>query len=67
MELEFCRESHFSIQTWPEYGYAAADIFACGSSFDPMDAAQLLAEQLESKNPDITEIQRGMVPTTAVG
>jgi hypothetical protein len=27
----------------------------------------LLAEQLESKNLDITEIQRGMVPTTAVG
>ena len=60
-------ESHISIHTWPEYGYAAADIFACGSSFEPKEAAQLLAEQLESKNLDITEIQRGMVPTTAVG
>ena len=60
-------ESHISIHTWPEYGYAAADIFACGSSFEPKEAAQLLAEQLESKNPDITEIQRGMVPSTAVG
>ena len=25
-------ESHISIHTWPELGYAAADIFACGSS-----------------------------------
>ena len=27
--------------------------------------AELLIEQLESKDPDITEIQRGMVPTPA--
>ena len=23
-------ESHFSIHTWPEYGYCAVDIFTCG-------------------------------------
>ena len=28
-------ESHISIHTWPEFAYAAADIFACGSSFRP--------------------------------
>ena len=50
-------ESHISIHTWPEYGYAAADIFACGPSFVPRKAA-------ESKDPDVTEIKRGMVPTT---
>ena len=22
--------SHFSIHTWPEYGYAAVDVFSCG-------------------------------------
>ena len=57
-------ESHISIHTWPEYGYAAADIFACGTSFVPRKAADLLIEKLESKDPDVTEIKRGMVPTT---
>lgn len=31
-------ESHFSIHTWPEYGYAAVDVFTCGDCID-MDAA----------------------------
>ena len=31
-------ESHFSIHTWPEYGYAAVDIFTCGDQID-MDVA----------------------------
>ena len=59
-------ESHISIHTWPEYRYAAADIFACGASFQPAKAAEVLVEQLEAKDPDITEIRRGIVLTTAV-
>ena len=55
-------ESHISIPTWPEYRYAAADIFACGNSFEPRKAAELLVEQLEAKDPDIMEIRRGLVP-----
>ena len=54
-------ESHISIHTWPEYGYAAADIFTCGSSFQPLQAADILIEQLESKDQDITEIPRGLL------
>ena len=54
-------ESHISIHTWPEYGYAAADIFTCGSSFQPLQAAEILIEQLESKDQDITEIPRGVL------
>ena len=46
-------ESHISIHTWPEYAYAAADIFSCGSSFLPGDAARRLAEQLECADPGI--------------
>ena len=60
-------ESHISIHTWPEYGYAAADIFTCGSSFQPRDAADILIAQLESKDQDITEVQRGLLTQVAVG
>jgi S-adenosylmethionine decarboxylase len=59
-------ESHISIHTWPEYGYAAADIFTCGSSFHPMEAAEILIERLESKEQDITEVQRGLQIRAAV-
>ena len=54
-------ESHISIHTWPEYAYAAADIFSCGSSFHPRKAAARLVELLESSDPEIKEIQRGLI------
>ena len=60
-------ESHISIHTWPEFGYAAADIFACGSSFRPKEAAEILVERLESKNPDIIEVRRGMTLKATTG
>ncbi|MAQ55082.1 MAG: adenosylmethionine decarboxylase [SAR202 cluster bacterium] len=60
-------ESHISIHTWPEYGYAAADIFSCGTSFRPREAASKLAESLECRNPEIKEIARGLAIQEAVG
>jgi len=53
-------ESHISIHTWPEYGYAAADIFACGASFQPKEAAEMLISRLESRDPEIIQVQRGL-------
>ena len=58
-------ESHISIHTWPEYGYAAADVFTCGSAMMPARAARMLAELLESKCQDVTEVRRGMLPLAA--
>lgn len=58
-------ESHISIHTWPEYAYAAADIFACGSSFQPRKAAEVLVELLQAKAPEIMEVRRGLVLTAA--
>jgi S-adenosylmethionine decarboxylase len=58
-------ESHISIHTWPEYGYAAADVFTCGSALMPKRAAQMLAELLESKCPELMEVRRGMLPLAA--
>ena len=54
-------ESHISIHTWPEFGYAAADIFTCGSTFRPSDAADLLIKRFESQNPQTTEVRRGLL------
>ena len=58
-------ESHLCIHTWPEYGYAAADVFTCGDDFDPHQAAELLIEKLSCVHPSITEIQRGQLAQMA--
>ncbi|MBI2869154.1 MAG: adenosylmethionine decarboxylase [Chloroflexi bacterium] len=54
-------ESHLFIHTWPEYGYAAADIFTCGTAVEPEKAAEVIIERLESKNHSVIEIQRGLM------
>ena len=54
-------ESHISIHTLPEHRYAAADIFTCGTSFQPRKAAEILIQKLESKSQDITEVRRGLI------
>jgi S-adenosylmethionine decarboxylase proenzyme len=56
-------ESHLCIHTWPEYGYAAADIFTCGSSVRPEKAAEVLVGKLGSKDHSITEMQIGILDT----
>lgn len=55
-------ESHISIHTWPEHAYAAVDIFTCGTSFEPRQAAEFIARRFQSKDPEIREIKRGYVP-----
>jgi S-adenosylmethionine decarboxylase len=54
-------ESHLSIHTWPEYGYAAVDIFTCGEVIKPEVAAAYLIERFESKSPSIVEMKRGIL------
>lgn len=53
-------ESHICIHTWPEYGYAAVDIFTCGEAFNPHDAADIIVSKLSSANSSRTEIPRGI-------
>jgi len=54
-------ESHLFIHTWPEYGYAAADIFTCGDSVEPEKAAGIIIEKLGASNHSIIEMQRGIL------
>ena len=54
-------ESHLFIHTWPEYGYAAADIFTCGDSVKPEKAAQVLMRKLGSQNHSTVEVRRGIL------
>jgi len=56
-------ESHLSIHTWPEYGYAAVDIFTCGTFVNPEKAAEVLIEKLGSRNHSVMEIPRGVLVT----
>jgi S-adenosylmethionine decarboxylase proenzyme len=56
-------ESHLSIHTWPEYGYAAVDIFTCGNTVKPEKAAEVMVSELGSGNHSLREIQRGFLVT----
>jgi len=52
-------ESHLSLHTWPENGYAAIDIFTCGGLV-PGDAFGYLAASLHAGSARQREIIRGL-------
>jgi S-adenosylmethionine decarboxylase len=60
-------ESHLCIHTWPEYGYAAVDIFTCGDTIDPGDAIGPLVEKLGAEDHSFMELNRGILTDSAIG
>jgi S-adenosylmethionine decarboxylase len=51
-------ESHISIHTWPEMGYAALDVFMCGTA-DPDKCIPVLREAFAAKRVGVSELLRG--------
>jgi S-adenosylmethionine decarboxylase len=50
-------ESHISIHTWPEYEFAAADIFMCGSADSAIALERLVAALMPSTHSFKTEVR----------
>ena len=53
-------ESHISIHTWPERGYAAVDVFMCGSA-EPHRVVPILRHSFKARRIAISEQMRGVV------
>ncbi|MCH7636013.1 MAG: adenosylmethionine decarboxylase, partial [Proteobacteria bacterium] len=53
-------ESHITIHTWPERGYAAIDIFMCGAC-DPYRAIPELRRSFSPRSVQLSEQKRGLV------
>ena len=53
-------ESHLAIHTWPEFGYAAVDIFTCGQTVDPWVSCNYLKQKFTAQNMTAREIKRGI-------
>lgn len=52
-------ESHLTIHTWPEYGYAAVDVFTCGNVVDPWVAHKHMVERFKPTRESVMEFKRG--------
>ena len=55
-------ESHISIHTWPEFEFAAVDIFMCGHA-QPHRALDYIRESLKPDAVNVRDIARGGSPT----
>jgi S-adenosylmethionine decarboxylase len=55
-------ESHLTIHSFPEHGYASIDVYTCGDRIDPNVAANYIAEALGAEKRENIELPRGMGP-----
>ena len=53
------QESHYTIHTWPEHGYAAVDLFYCGGTISVHKAVEVLQERFEPTRIKFLVVRRG--------
>ncbi|ACS90853.1 S-adenosylmethionine decarboxylase proenzyme [Thermococcus sibiricus MM 739] len=53
-------ESHISVHTWPEEGYAALDVYTCGEKADPEKAVDYILEKFRAQYAHVSEVKRGI-------
>lgn len=53
-------ESHLTIHSFPEHGYASIDVYTCGEHVRPHNAVKYIVEKLEAKNINNKELMRGV-------
>lgn len=54
-------ESHLAIHTWPECGYAAVDLFTCGTAMTPEACVAYLVERLCATHHTCESFGRGEI------
>ena len=59
-------ESHLSIHTWPEVGYAAVDVFTCGQNCKPIEAHKVIKKRLKAFGVEGMTITRGRGPSRSM-
>ena len=54
------QESHYTIHTWPEHGYAAVDLFYCGGTVKVHEAVEVLRHRFTPKRIKFLVVRRGL-------
>jgi S-adenosylmethionine decarboxylase len=55
-------ESHLTIHSFPEHGYASIDVYTCGDRIDPNVACDFITKSLGATRLESIEVPRGVGP-----